>query len=184
MLTPTSTFPDYVTEIRQTYLAAVPHTLFTAFIWLKAGIIGDYGLYSSAIIFFIVGGTFIFIGGELLRKLMKAPQRISKENRLPQFFTLLAFTVPLSYPLIYLVTKNNPANFFPAFMILIGAHYLPFVFGYGLKTFGALSILLVGLGTYFGMFFPSSFSFPAYVTATLMLVFAGIHYYRVKKELS
>jgi hypothetical protein len=179
-----TTMADHTTEMRLTYLAAVPHTLFTAIVWLCAGVLGDYVSPSSAIVFFIFGGTFIFAGGEFIRKLMKAPNLLSKENRLPQFFTLLAFTVPLSYPLIYLITKNNATHFFPAFMVLIGAHYLPFVYGYGLKTFGVLSVLLVALGTYFSIFSATAFSTPAYITAGLLVVLASIHYQRVKKEAS
>ena len=175
--------PNHAFEMRQTYLGATPHTLFTAIIWATAGLLGDFVSKSYAIVFFIVGGTFIFAGGELLRKLMRAPKAVTPGNRLPQFFTLLAFTVPLSYPLIYLITRSNIDHFFASFMVLIGAHYLPFVYGYGMKTFGVLSVLLVGLGTYFGMFSVVSFSKPAYFTAGLLLIFAAIHYHHVKKEI-
>jgi hypothetical protein len=183
MNAPSTTLTDHVSDMRLTYLGAVPHTLFTAMIWLMAGILGDFFSVSSAIIFFIVGGTFIFVGGELLRKLMKAPNLIQKENNLKQFFILLAFTVPLSYPLIYFVAKSDINLFFPAFTILIGAHYLPFVYGYRMKTFGVLSIILVSIGTLTGISIRTDFSTPAYLTGVTLLVFASIHYYQVKKEL-
>jgi hypothetical protein len=182
-MTTSNSITNHADEMRLTYWGAVPHTLFTALIWISAGLVGDYFSTSAAILFFIVGGTFIFAGGELLRKLMKTPQLITKENRLPQFFTLLAFTVPLSYPLIYLAIRNNIDHFFPAFMILIGAHYLPFVFGYRMITFGILAVILVALGTFISLVYPLSFSIPAYITGGILLVFAALHYYHVKKEI-
>jgi hypothetical protein len=173
---------DHIYQMRMTYLAAVPHTIFTALVWVTSGIVSQLVSEKPAIVTFIVGGSFIFLGGELLKKLFHAPNLIKPDNQLPKFFTLLAFTVPLSYPLIYLICKSNLNLFYPAFMILIGAHYLPFVYGYGMKTFGVLSLLLVSLGTWFSLFNPVSFSTPAYVTACILFVFAILHYFQIKTQ--
>ena len=178
----TKSILSHADEMRLTYLGAVPHTLFTSFIWFISGLLGTYSK-PTAILFFIIGGTFIFPGGELLRKLMQAPNCISRENKLKQFFMLLAFTIPLSYPLVYLAIQANVNYFFPAFMILIGAHYLPFVFGYRMKTFALLSILLVILGTIISVVYPMSFSIPAYLTSAVLLLFAIIHFIKIKNEI-
>jgi hypothetical protein len=106
---------DFSAQIRKTYLGAVPHTIFTSLVWLTAALLAEQFSKGQAIVFFIIAGSFVFPGGELLRKLMKAPNVVAKENKLPQFFMLLAFTIPLSYPLIYLVCKGNINYFFPAF---------------------------------------------------------------------
>jgi hypothetical protein len=173
---------DHIYQMRITYLAAVPHTLFTALVWLASGIINQLISQKAAIITFIVGGSFIFLGGELLKKLFHAPNLVSADNQLPKFFTLLAFTVPLSYPLIYLICISNLNLFYPAFMILIGAHYLPFVYGYGMKTFAVLSLLLVMLGTWFSLFNPVPFSTPAFATALILVAFAILHYFLIKNQ--
>jgi hypothetical protein len=172
----------HIYQMRITYLAAVPHTIFTAMVWVASGIISQLISKQAAIITFIAGGSVIFLGGELVKKLFYAPNLVRADNQLPKFFTLLAFTIPLSYPLIYLICRTNLDLFYPAFMILIGAHYLPFVYGYGMKTFGALSILLVSLGTWFSLFNTVSFSVPAYVTAFILLVFAILHYLQIKNQ--
>lgn len=175
---------DHSSEMRLTYFGAVPHTLVTAVIWLLAGLTGDLHSPIMGILVLIVGGMFIFPAGELIRKLMRINSPIREENRLPQLFMLLAFSVPLSYPLIYLIVKQDINLFFPSFMIVIGAHYLPFVFGYGMKSFGVLSLVMVGLGTYFSLSKTMMFSTSAYVTSFLLLAFAVLHYIKIKKELT
>jgi hypothetical protein len=177
-----NTITTHTHEMRVSYLAAIPHTLFTALVWICSGLVAQILSKETAILTFIIGGSFVFPGGELLKKLFRAPNIISRENKLPLFFTLLAFTVPLSYPLIYLICKTNINQFYPSFMILVGAHYLPFVYGYGMRTFAALSILLVGLGTWICLSPSFSFSIPAIVTGTIMIAFAIIHYFIIKKD--
>lgn len=173
---------DFSTEMRKTYLSAVPHTLYTALVWLTAGLLGDLVSKPIAIVFFLVGCTFIFPMGELLRKIFRAPNLISDKNKLPQLFTQLAFTIPLSYPLIYLACRVDIHFFFPSFCVLIGAHYLPFVYGYGKKTFAILGALLVTTGSLGIFFFNESFSLAAYITTLLLIAFAALHYYQLKNE--
>ena len=52
----------------------------------------------------------------------------------------IAFTLPLTLPVVIGIAALRPAWFYPAFMITLGAHYLPFVFLYGMamtfKRFG------------------------------------------------
>jgi hypothetical protein len=175
---------DHSTQFRRTYLGAAPHTLATSVIWLGAGALGDLMSVRASILFFLVAATFIFPVGELLRKMMKAGDYLDKANPLPRFFTLLAFTIPASYPLIWFACRGNVNLFFPSFAVLVGAHYLPFVQGYGMKSFLGMAVLLVAIGTTCGTAFPQSFSLAAYMTGTVLLVFAVINYTIVKNEKS
>ena len=175
---------DFSTQIRRTYWGAVPHTIFTALVWLTASLLSVYLSKSQAITFFIIAGSFVFPGGELLRKFMKAPHLLSKENKLPQFFMLLAFTIPASYPLIYFACRGNINLFFPAFTVLIGAHYLPFIYGYRMLSFGILSLLLVCQGSFVGFFMPDQFPLSGLLTGVTLLLFAGIHYRMINKEIN
>ncbi len=84
----------------------------------------------------------------------------------------VAFTLPLSFPLIYAATATHLRWFYPAFMIAVGAHYLPFIFLYGMWQFGVLSAFLVGSGVVIAVFLPTSFSLGAWVTAIALLLFA------------
>jgi hypothetical protein len=59
-------------------------------------------------------------------------------------------------------------------MILLGAHYLPFVFLYGMRMFWMLGAILVGLGLFIAMYGSGSFSVGAWCTGAILVVFAGI----------
>jgi hypothetical protein len=57
---------------------------------------------------------------------------------------------------------------------LLGAHYLPFVFLYGMRMFAVLAAFLVVGGTVIAMYFSASFSLGAWYTGTILLVFATL----------
>jgi hypothetical protein len=59
-------------------------------------------------------------------------------------------------------------------MILVGAHYLPFVFLYGMRMFWALGLLLVGAGILIALYWSTVFSAGAWFTGAVMLVFASV----------
>ncbi|MCB9236560.1 MAG: hypothetical protein M9954_16585 [Cyclobacteriaceae bacterium] len=173
---------DFVAEMRKTYWCAVPHTWYTSWVWLVSGLIGDMVSKPMAIVFFLVGCTLIFPIGEWIRKVLGGTGKASEGNTLPQLFVQLAFTIPMGYPLVYLACRANIHYFFPAFTVLVGAHYLPFVYGYGKKTFGLLAVLLVGTGTLCIFYLNQSFSISAYITAGWLALFGTLHYYQLKKE--
>jgi hypothetical protein len=86
----------------------------------------------------------------------------------------VAFTLPLNLPLVGAATLYRHEWFYPAFMIALGTHYLPFVFLYGMRHFGILSAALVSGGILLGLYGPSVFSLGGWATAFVLLVFAFI----------
>jgi hypothetical protein len=86
----------------------------------------------------------------------------------------IAFVLPLSMPLLLPVGLYRLNWFYPAMMILLGAHYVPFVFLYGMRMFAVLAALLVGGGTLIAMHFSASFSIGAWYTEIILLVFAWL----------
>jgi hypothetical protein len=77
-------------------------------------------------------------------------------------------------PLVFAATAYRQNWFYPAFMIALGSHYLPFIFLYGMWQFGVLAVLLIGSGLLIGMYLPSIFSLGAWSTALMLLVFAFV----------
>ncbi len=59
-------------------------------------------------------------------------------------------------------------------MVLLGAHYLPFAFLYGMRMFAVLAALLVGGGLVIAMYWSRSFSAGAGYKGATLLVFAGL----------
>jgi hypothetical protein len=54
-------------------------------------------------------------------------------------------------------------------MIGVGAHYLPFIFFYGLWEFGVLAAILIGAGLACARYFPSPFAIGGWFTALVLL---------------
>jgi hypothetical protein len=86
----------------------------------------------------------------------------------------VAFVLPLSMPLLVPVGLYRLEWFYPALMILVGAHYVPFVFLYGMRMFAILAALLVTGGLLLAMYGPAIFSAGAWFTAATLLIFAGV----------
>lgn len=85
-----------------------------------------------------------------------------------------AFIVPLMLPVVLALTSLRPGLFYPAMMIVLGAHYLPFVFLYGMWQFGGLSAVLIVAGVLLGRHPLGSASSSASLTGLCLLVFAFI----------
>jgi hypothetical protein len=67
-------------------------------------------------------------------------------------------------------------------MILLGAHYLPFVFLYGMRMFAVLAAVLLAGGILIAHFLTDSFAFGAWYTGIALLVFAIVARRLVQRE--
>ena len=133
------------------------------------------------IVLLVLGGFFIFPLTEALVRLRRGAP-LSPGNTLRQLGMQVAFVLPLSMPLLLPVGLYRLGLFFPAMMILLGAHYLPFAFLYGMRMFAVLGALLVAAGVAIAMLVPQPFAFGAWVTGVVLLVFAAIGGALVRKE--
>jgi hypothetical protein len=122
----------------------------------------------------VVAGILIFPMTQLLLRLMARPVSLPKGHPMNGLGMQVAFVLPLSLPLIFAATAYREVWFYPAFMIALGAHYLPFIFLYGMWQFGVLAALLVCSGLIFGLYLPPIFSLGGWATALMLLVFAFV----------
>lgn len=101
---------------------------------------------------------------------------------MPQLGMQVALVLPFSMPLLLPVSLYNLNWFYPALMILLGAHYLPFVFLYGMRMFALLAACLLGGGVIIAMYLSSGFTIGAWYTGTLLLIFAAVGKSLVDRE--
>lgn len=146
--------------------------LVSGLLWLASAALATWGSPRSAIILIVVGGCFIFPLTRLGLTLIGHPVEITPGNPLNALGMQVAFTLPLSLPVVGAAALYRLDWFFPAFMIVLGAHYLPFVFLYGMKMFAALTALLVTAGIVLAVYLPLPFAAGAWITAGLLLTFA------------
>ncbi len=117
---------------------------------------------------------FIFPMTQLLLRLMGRPASLPKGHPMNALGIQVAFVLPLTLPLVFASTAYRQNWFYPAFMIALGAHYLPFIFMYGMWQFGILAAFLIGPGLAIGLYLPSVFSMGGWLTALTLLVFAFV----------
>jgi hypothetical protein len=94
----------------------------------------------------------------------------------------IAFTLPLTMLVVLALASLHPAFFYPAMMIALGAHYLPFVFLYGMRMFAVLCGLLVTGGVLIALHLPNPVSAGAWITAAILLAFSLAGFATVRTE--
>jgi hypothetical protein len=151
-------------------------------IWLVSAGFATWGSPRTAIWVLVAGGFFIFPITESLVRTVGARAKLDDKNLLWQLGMQVAFVLPLSMPLLLPVSLYNLNWFYPALMILLGAHYVPFVFLYGMRMFGGLAACLLGGGVIIAMYLSGSFGIGAWYAGTILLIFAVVGKLLVDKE--
>ncbi|HXV85697.1 MAG TPA: hypothetical protein VD793_03305 [Gemmatimonadales bacterium] len=170
-------------DIRRTYLGGFPGQLVSGLLWLASAAAATWGSPRLGMILLVVGGFFIFPAMLVLLRLMGHSARTLPGNPLQALGMQVAFTLPLSLPVVGAATLYREEWFYPAFMVVLGAHYLPFVFLYGMRLYGVLAGLLVAGGLYLGTQVSGPHALGAWVTGTILLVFALLGRASVRGEL-
>jgi hypothetical protein len=165
---------DAQRDVRSVFLGGFAGQLVSGLVWLLSAVLATWRSPRSAIIALVVAGFFIFPLTQLLLRLMGRPASLPKGHPMNALGMQIAFTLPLNLPLVAAATLYRLNWFYPAFMIALGTHYLPFIFSYGMPQFGVLAALLIGGGVAIGLYMPSVFSLGAWLTAAALLLFAFI----------
>ena len=173
---------DAQQEMRTRYVGGFYGQLVSGLLWVASAAAATWRGPRPAIILLVVGGFFIFPLTELLLRTEGARTRLSEANTLRTLGMQVAFVLPLSMPLLVPVGLYRLEWFYPAMMVLLGAHYLPFAFLYGMRMFVVLATLLAGAGILIAMYLSTSFSIGAWYTGVVLLVFAGIGRAKAERE--
>ena len=163
---------DAQREVRTVSMGGFVGQLVSGLIWLASAGLATWGSHASAVWTVVLGGFFIFPLTMLVLRLMGRPATLSKENPLGGLAMQIAFTIPLSLPLVAGASHSREQWFYPALMIVVGAHYLPFVFLYGMGMFAVLCGLLV-TGAILLAHVPD-FAVGGWFTGALLVVFAFV----------
>ena len=107
---------------------------------------------------------------------------LSPHNPMGQLAMQVAFTVPFNLLVVAGATLYRLNWFYPACMIVVGSHYLPFVFLYGMPMFYALGGVLVASGFAIGRLSLGPWHVGAWVTAVTLLAFGVVGRVLVNRE--
>jgi hypothetical protein len=168
---------DAQRDVRTTFLGGFPGQLVSGLIWLASAILATWSTPRAAILTLILGGMFIFPFTQLLLRLMGRPASLpnaDKRHPMNALAIQTAFIIPILFPLIGAATLHHLYWFYPAVLLVVGAHYLPFTFLYGMRMFLILGGLMIVAGLLTGLYAPTHFSLGGWIGAALLLTFALI----------
>jgi hypothetical protein len=163
---------DAQREVRTVFVGGFWGQLVSSAIWLASAALGFWVSPRAAIFTLVVGGFFIFPITQMLLRLTGGPASLTRGNPLHYLGMQIAFTLPLSMLLLVPVTEFRLNLFYPALMILLGAHYLPFTFLYGMRMFFPLGVILVCSGVAIARYFSESFSLGGWIGGLTLFIFA------------
>lgn len=159
-------------EVRTVFVRGGVGQLVSGTVWLVSAATAIVSGENAAMIALFVGGMFIFPPTQLGLKLSGRRASLSRDNPLGSLAQQIAFTVPITLPLAIAAALYRPSWFYPACMVIVGAHYLPFIFLYGMRAFGALAVLLIAGGFTLALTPAAPFAAGAWITAACLYGFA------------
>jgi len=169
-------------EMRQAFLGGFAGQLVSGIIWIISSALSVLFLPTYGMLFLFFASMAIFPLTQLTLRIVGRSGKVSKENGLWTLGSQIAFIVPINFILVGAIIIYEPIWFYPAAMIVIGAHYIPFITLYGMKMFGLLSGLLIVIGTGIGLYGPNIFSLGGWITGLVLIVFAFLGRTLVLKE--
>jgi len=122
-------------DVRSVFLGGFAGQLVSSCIWFASSGLATWYSIKAGIIALVVGGFFIFPLTQGLLRAMGRPFSLPKGHPMNALAVQIAFTVGSNIPLAFLATMHRLTWFYPAFMIIVGSHYLPFIFLYGMPRF-------------------------------------------------
>ena len=159
-------------DVQTTFLRGSVGQAVSGFIWLVSAILGTWVSERSAILVLVLAGMFIFPLTQLTLRLLGRSGSLPKGHPMNALAMQVAFIVPLCLPVIGAASLYNLHWFYPAFMLIVGVHYMPFIFLYGMWAFAALAGVLIFGSVGIGMFLPDTFTPGGWFTAVVLLIFA------------
>jgi hypothetical protein len=161
-------------EVRTIYVGGFYGQLVSGAIWFVSAASTTWVSHRAGILALVFGGMFIFPLTQLILRATGRPASLPSGNPLRELAIEIAFLVPLLLPLVGAATLHRAAWFYPATMMVVGAHYLPFSFLYGMRAFIPLSGLLLGAGLLIGLYAPEMAVWGGWLTSILLFAFAFI----------
>jgi hypothetical protein len=159
-------------ESRTVYLGGFVGQLVSSLIWFASAAIATFVNPKTGFWALALGGIAIFPLTQLLLRMSGRRASLDPRNPLGPLAMQIAFTIPLVLPVAGAAALHKPGWFYPACMIIVGAHYLPFIFLYGMKTFGGLAAALSCAGLALGLMAPEQVVMGGWVGGGILFAFA------------
>lgn len=161
-------------DVRETFLGGFAGQFVSSLVWGASAAACTLHSFHLGELVLLLGGVFIFPLTQLMLWGMGHAYALPRGHPMNALGIQVAFSLSLNLPLLIGIAALRPVWFYPACMIAVGAHYLPFVFSYGMWQFAVLCGIMVAGGVVIAMHPPGPVSFAAWLTAAVLLVFAFV----------
>jgi hypothetical protein len=175
---------DAQREGRRIFIGGFVGQVVSGGLWLVSAAFATWMSPKAGIVAIVLGGPLIFPLTQAILRASGRPATLSAGNPLGQLAMQVAFTIPATLPVVAGAVLYRLNWFYPACMIVVGAHYFPFVFLYGMWQFWILGGLMVAGGVMIALYASTSFTLGAWVTVVLLVAFAFVGRSVAQKEFS
>ena len=166
------TISDAQGDVRRLYAGGFYGQLVSAAVWLSAAAAATWVSPGSAVVVLFLGGVLIFPLTWTVIRLHGRPASLPAGHPMAGLAIQIAFTVPVGLVVVIAMLGGRSELFFPASTVVVGAHYLPFVFLYGMRLFAVLAAALVVPGLVLLLWVPVPLAVGGWTTGATLAVFA------------
>lgn len=159
-------------DVRDTFVGGFYGQLVAGAVWLVAAAVGTWVSPTSSVVTLLLGGTLIYPLTVLSLRAAGRPGGLPAGHPMAGLAMQVAFTVPIGLLVAVAAAGYRQEWFFPASMLIVGAHYLPFTFLYGMRLFAVLGVVLVLSGVGLALWVPHLFSAGGWFTGATLVLFA------------
>lgn len=161
-------------DVRRIYRAGFAGPLVSAVIWAAANAVFSWGSAAAGMAVLFLGGMLNFPLMILVLKIMGGPTALPKGHPSAALAMQSAFTVPCGLLIAIGLGSYEPVLFFPASLIIVGAHYLVFISLYGMRLYAALAGALILLGVIALFLVTELGGISGWLGAAIFLLFAAL----------
>jgi hypothetical protein len=161
-------------DVRTTFLGGFPGQLVSGLLWLLSSALTTWVSLRSGIVALVVGGIFIFPLAQLVLRAMGRRASLLPGNPMKDLAKQAAFIIPALFPLVGAATLHRLEWFYPAMTMVVGAHYFPFAFLYGMRMFLLLGGIMCVAALSIGSSAPAYGTAMGWLTGAMLIVFAFV----------
>lgn len=169
-------------QMRSIFAGGSVGAIVAGLVWLLSAVAATTAGIGWGVLVMIATGFFIYPLTQLALRAMGGRGTVPPENPLRELSVEVPLVGPLMIPLVGAAALHRVEWFYPAMMLAMGAHYIPFSFLYGMPQFVRLGIVMSVGGVAVGLWAPGLSKFAAFLTAGVLFGFALIAYQVFQRE--
>ncbi len=141
-------------ELRRVYRSTSVGQIYSGLVWLASAAAWTAFGTTPGVLVLLIGGFFIYPVTALGVRLLGSAGTLSPDNPLREASVTIPIVGAMGIPVAGAAALYDIDWFYPAFMVVMGAHYLPFSHLYGMRIFLPLGTAMWLAGLALGLWAP------------------------------